>query len=158
VLPALALAFGRLFDLSHPLARSGAQYPSRPGQAWWAFSGFRGYYAWAVVGYALGLGVTLTANANGWTFNNVQGQPALLYLVPSVLGAMLLRSALHSETAALFAGTTPLALSAESGSSDGLGGSDGGMTALEGAPLGGDSALLVRRSPRSSWCCNSKDH
>ena len=65
-----------------------------------------GYFAWGVFGYGLGLAVTLAANAYGWTFNDVKGQPALLYLVPGVLGALLLRSLLHRETAALFSGSS----------------------------------------------------
>ena len=79
VLPALAIAYGRRVDL--------ATAPD----AWF------GYYTFAVVGYAVGLLTTLAANAYGWTFNGVQGQPALLYLVPGVIGFQLLRAVIACE-------------------------------------------------------------
>lgn len=86
VLPALAIAYGRRVDLA-----------SAPN-AWF------GYYTFAVVGYAVGLLVTLAANAYGWTFNGVQGQPALLYLVPSVIGFQLLRAVIACELQATWEG------------------------------------------------------
>ena len=64
-----------------------------------------GYFAWAVVGYGLGLAVTLAANVYGWTFYGVRGQPALLYLVPGVVGALLCRSVLNHYVAELWAGS-----------------------------------------------------
>ncbi|KOO26815.1 signal peptide peptidase-like 2b [Chrysochromulina tobinii] len=86
VLPALAIAYGRRVDLA-----------SAPN-AWF------GYYTFAVVGYAVGLLVTLAANAYGWTFNGVQGQPALLYLVPGVIGFQLLRAVIACELQATWEG------------------------------------------------------
>ena len=71
VLPAFAIAFARRIDLATAPER--AAVPSC------------GYYAWAVCGYGAGLAVTLAANVYGWTINGVEGQPALLYLVCSVL-------------------------------------------------------------------------
>ena len=48
-----------------------------------------GYWPAATLAYAFGLGITLVANIYGWTFNGVQGQPALLYLVPCTVGSVL---------------------------------------------------------------------
>ena len=55
-------------------------------------------------GYAIGLAVTLAANTYGWTFNGVQGQPALLYLVPGVLGAIGVRALLEGEVGSIWSG------------------------------------------------------
>jgi signal peptide peptidase-like protein 2B len=44
------------------------------------------YWIPLVISYAVGLALTFVANINGWTFNGVRGQPALLYLVPCTLG------------------------------------------------------------------------
>ena len=96
VLPALALAYARRIDL----ASEQADAPGGGGRAPCC-----GYFAWAVCGYALGLLVTLAANAYGWTFNGVQGQPALLYLVPGVIGSQLMRALLVGELSALWNGT-----------------------------------------------------
>jgi hypothetical protein len=78
VLPALAIAYGRRIDLYRAAA-------DRPGSV--SLLGkvssccSLGYFGWSVAGYGLGLAVTLAANAYGWTFNGVQGQPALLYVI-----------------------------------------------------------------------------
>ena len=87
VLPALAITFARRIDLASTTDSSCC-----------------GYYAWAVVGYILGLTVALCANAFAWTINGVDGQPALLYLVPGVIGSQLIRSALRGETGSLWKG------------------------------------------------------
>ena len=63
------------------------------------------YFGWCVVAYVLGLCTTLAANICGWTFNGVQGQPALLYLVPCTLGAVALRALFRRELGALWHGT-----------------------------------------------------
>jgi len=91
VLPALAIAFARRVDLALAREHHGAAVRC-------------GYFSWAVVGYGLGLAVTLAANTYGWTFNDVKGQPALLYLVPGVIGALLLRSLLQQSTRELWDG------------------------------------------------------
>ena len=64
-------------------------------------------------------------------------KPALLYLVPGVLGAITLRSALWGETAALFSGTSlmktptsPPTPNEDGGSSDGATSADGAMWRL----------------------------
>lgn len=92
VLPALALAFGRRIDLASSAARG------EPAPRF-------GYFGWTVAGYAIGLAVTLCANAYGWTFNGVEGQPALLYLVPGVVGSQLVRSALRGELSDVWEGS-----------------------------------------------------
>ena len=89
VLPALALAYGRRVDLCHPSGTPPAC----------------GYFLWAVIGYGVGLLVTQAANVYGWTFNDVQGQPALLYLVPGVVGSQFIRAVLCGELPAIWEGT-----------------------------------------------------
>ena len=96
---ALALALARRVDLALHRAQPGASTLATPSP----FAG--GYFAWAVVGYGLGLAVTLAANVYGWTFYGVRGQPALLYLVPGVVGALLCRSVLNHYVAELWAGS-----------------------------------------------------
>ena len=88
VLPALALAYGRRVDLCHPSGTPPAC----------------GYFLWAVIGYGVGLLVTQAANVYGWTFNNVQGQPALLYLVPGVLLTQIGRALACNELSAMWHG------------------------------------------------------
>ena len=63
-----------------------------------------GYYPWAICGYGVGLMVTQAANVYGWTFNNVQGQPALLYLVPGVLLTQIGRALACNELSAMWHG------------------------------------------------------
>lgn len=92
VLPSLAIAYGRRIDLAS--AAASGQTPSRCG-----------YFLFAVLGYAVGLIVTQAANAYGWTFNGVQGQPALLYLVPGVIGFQLLRALLARDLEAVWEGS-----------------------------------------------------
>ena len=75
MLPALAIAYGRRIDLY----RAAAGSVSLLGKVSSCCS--FGYFGWSVAGYGLGLAVTLAANAYGWTFNGVQGQPALLYVI-----------------------------------------------------------------------------
>jgi hypothetical protein len=95
VLPALLIAFARRLDLVTAAKR-------RLGSA---STTACGYYAWAVIGYGAGLFVTLCANIYGWTFNGVQGQPALLYLVPGVVGAIFLRSLLLHDVTPVWEGS-----------------------------------------------------
>ena len=123
MLPALALAYARRVDLagrgpprsSHHLPRhNGGGSRGSPccsvrsllhlllSPLYLFCAG--GYFPWAVSGYALGLVITQAANVYGWTFNDVQGQPALLYLVPGVLGSQLLRAAICGEVAAVWTG------------------------------------------------------
>ena len=107
VLPALALAYARRLDIclsaaSSPSVRSDrGRAPPRDSSG---DNGGCGYFVWAGVGYALGLAVTHAANIYGWTFNGVQGQPALLYLVPGVIGSQLVRASLHGELHAVWTG------------------------------------------------------
>ena len=70
VLPGLLVAFTRRYDLAR-------------GLAGWR----RAYFAPAALGYALGLVVTYAALL--LEVGGGQGQPALLYLVPCTLGAVL---------------------------------------------------------------------
>ena len=110
VLPALAIAFARRMDLVRRPPAVATPFPVSPLRS--LCNGLRclcegGYYVWASIGYALGLFVTLLANTYGWTFNDVKGQPALLYLVPGVIGAILLRSVLYGETKELLEGDAP---------------------------------------------------
>ena len=44
-----------------------------------------GYFPLLCIGYCVGLSLAFLANAMHWTINGVQGQPALLYLVPCTL-------------------------------------------------------------------------
>ena len=73
------------------------------------------YFKLAAGGYALGLALTLAANTYGLTFNDVQGQPALLYLVPCVIGAFFLRAVPRHELAAVWHGTPLLGTAAGPG-------------------------------------------
>jgi len=132
VLPALALAFGRLIDLS--------RRPAPPS----ILRG--GYYPSAVIGYALGLAITLYANASGWTFNDVKGQPALLYLVPGVLGSFFLRAVRHGEVSIVWSGAAlPTPPDASS------------TTGVNEAPesMGSDAAAgpLLPPPRRTNGCC-----
>jgi hypothetical protein len=78
VLPALAIAYGRRIDIYRAAAgRPGSVSLLGKVSSCCSF----GYFGWSVAGYGLGLAVTLAANAYGWTFNGVQGQPALLYVI-----------------------------------------------------------------------------
>ncbi|KAL1510856.1 hypothetical protein AB1Y20_005689 [Prymnesium parvum] len=87
VLPALALALARRVDIA-------LAHPHRLG-----------YFECAVVAYAVGLALTLCANTYGWTINEVQGQPALMYLVPAVLGALFGRAILSRQLQQLWDGS-----------------------------------------------------
>ena len=64
-----------------------------------------GYYGVCCLAYTVGLAITLAANTFGWTFNGVQGQPALLYLVPCTVGAVAARGVLRKEFRQLWRGT-----------------------------------------------------
>jgi len=101
-----------------------------------------GYFSCAVVGYAIGLAITLAANAYGLTFNGVQGQPALLYLVPGVLGALLLRACTRSQLAEVWTGSSLPSPSLDE-DSDGSGSSSHPLE-----PHGGHEG--------SSCCCDYK--
>ena len=91
VLPALAIAYARRVDLiGEGAADCAADRAARP--CTWC-----GYFTWSVVGYAIGLAVTLAANVYGWTIHDVRGQPALLYLVPGVIGSQVLRALLYCD-------------------------------------------------------------
>jgi len=129
VLPALALAFARRMDLaladkstalalSVAAAKAAAKRlppPHAPAAAGCVMCPRLDYYGWAVMGYALGLAITLAANTYGWTFNGVQGQPALMYLVPCVLGSQLLVAWTRGELLAVWTGS-PLPQSSSTGS------------------------------------------
>lgn len=56
-----------------------------------------GYSPLLWAGYGTGLGVAQIANYMGWTIAGVQGQPALLYLVPLTCIPLLLFSAARGE-------------------------------------------------------------
>ena len=91
VLPGLLLVLARRADLS-------AGGVGGRGLRW------GGYFAPCVLAYALGLAMALGANAMHITVNGVQGQPALLYLVPATLGAVWWRVLRRNEVAALWHG------------------------------------------------------
>lgn len=163
VLPSLAITFARRVDLalSHHLKRRGDSSPRNGGGAAssssaavgcgggpspWAI----GYYPCAVLGYALGLGLTLAANAYGWTFNNVQGQPALLYLVPGVIGALLLRAACRGELAEIWTGRH-LPRTDENGAVDADGASSGAVA------TDAQTGPLLSRNRARGWCCDYKE-
>lgn len=82
VLPGLLAVFCRRFDLSHRLPLSRAYFPP------------------CVVGYGAGLLLTYCALWFSW-FGD-QGQPALLYLVPSTLGTTSLLALSREQFAALW--------------------------------------------------------
>ena len=63
---------------------------------------FKSYFALELLGYALGL--ALTYGALALDIGGQQGQPALLYLVPSVLCPILLRAARQSHLKLLWDG------------------------------------------------------
>ena len=172
VLPSLAIAFARRMDLLR--RRTGAGGGAGGGAGAGASTAYRvtkpfplsalrtlhqlvhcwcegGYYVWASIGYALGLGVTLLANTYGWTFNHVQGQPALLYLVPGVLGALLLRSAFFGETTFLLNGDAPEPESPLSRNVEANVGEDGNSSDFP------QHQLLGRRSSSETWCCAASD-
>jgi len=147
VLPALAIAYGRRIDLSlRPTPRRPSSPRTRPCRKCGGFRGLAvggvGYFSCAVVGYAIGLAITLAANAYGLTFNGVQGQPALLYLVPGVLGALLLRACTRSQLAEVWTGSS-LPSSSLDEDSDGSGSSSHPLE-----PHGGHEG--------SSCCCDYK--
>lgn len=63
------------------------------------------YWALATAGYAVGLSLALLANVLGWTINNVEGQPALLYLVPCSLAPVCARACLRGELRSVWSGS-----------------------------------------------------
>lgn len=164
ILPALVLTFGRRVDLAISSSPDAPKHLAAhsPLSSVRLAEGLpcQGYFLWGVIGYGVGLGVTLAANAFGWTFNGVQGQvrarrqrtgalrvlppsyvsllrlntpmtshspsltrvlplfgrcssllrfccaqPALLYLVPGVIGSLSLRALLQGELDALWYGS-----------------------------------------------------
>lgn len=60
------------------------------------------YFPVLVFGYGIGLFLAFLANTLGWTINGVQGQPALLYLVPCTLGPSLFMAWRRKELAYLW--------------------------------------------------------
>lgn len=91
MLPGLLLTLGRRMDLS--LSRRSA---SRCCVGYWLTS---------TLSYVVGLCLTLAANIYGLTFNGAQGQPALLYLVPCTVGAVVALSLARSECNQVWHGT-----------------------------------------------------
>ena len=77
ILPALVLTFGRRVDLAISSSPDAPKHLAAhsPLSSVRLAEGLpcQGYFLWAI-GYGVGLGVTLAANAFGWTFNGVQGQ------------------------------------------------------------------------------------
>jgi len=150
VLPALALAYARRVDLARRSPRtpimpatsactallSAALAPLRTART-------GGYYVWAVVGYALGLIITQAANVYGWTFNDVQGQPALLYLVPGVIGSQVVRAICMREISSVWSGEALLTSSL----------SDAHAEASSTDHAGSTARLLPRRG---GCCCDYK--
>ena len=94
VLPALALTFARRIDLAIADASAIQVHlhtdpPPPNGRTSARHLPCLGYFWWSVIGYGLGLGVTLAANAFEWTFNGVQGQVRLNHtLVCSMQGGL----------------------------------------------------------------------
>jgi len=117
VLPGLLLTLARRFDLTilHRAVASNvgvdpASHASQPlhGLGCGLGCGRCGggcYWAAAAIAYAIGLAITLAANIYGVTFNGVQGQPALLYLVPCTVGAVFAVSACRNEVHQVWHGT-----------------------------------------------------
>ena len=102
VLPGLLLVFARRVDLSAggQAASAGCHTPGLLRSVRWD-----SYFAPCVLAYAIGLGMALAANALRITVNGVQGQPALLYLVPATLGAVWWRAMRRTEVPALWHGS-----------------------------------------------------
>ena len=98
VLPGLLLTLARRLDLSiaHHRAPSGVAASHGCGGG--------GYWITCALGYTVGLAITLMANIYGWTFNGVQGQPALLYLVPCTVGAVSLVALCRGELSPVWHG------------------------------------------------------
>ena len=92
MLPAL-LAFAHRLDLA-AAARAGAREGGGPGggegrrQRRALAAAAAGYFALTIGGYAVGLGLASRPTVRV-TVNGVEGQPALLYLVPCTLGAIV---------------------------------------------------------------------
>ncbi|KAL1520333.1 hypothetical protein AB1Y20_021923 [Prymnesium parvum] len=97
VLPGLLLTLARRLDLC--VARRGAARAAGGG------GGGGGYWLAGSLAYCVGLAVTLAANMYGWTFNDAQGQPALLYLVPCTVGAVLTVALARNEAAQVWHGS-----------------------------------------------------
>lgn len=74
---------------------SGRIEAMRPGHA---------YFVVLLVGYGVGLALAFLFNMLGITINGVQGQPALLYLVPCTLGPLLVMSWCQGEFRELWDG------------------------------------------------------
>mmetsp|Transcript_19627 Transcript_19627/g.66230 ORF Transcript_19627/g.66230 Transcript_19627/m.66230 type:complete len:371 (+) Transcript_19627:2204-3316(+) len=87
VVPGLLLTFAARCDLS----LRGAASPF-------------GYWGAASAGYLAGLACALAANMYHLTINGVQGQPALLYLVPLTTGPVSLLAHLRGELPRLWSG------------------------------------------------------
>ena len=77
---------------------------SPPSVSWRAWMRAHTYWLSTCAAYAFGLGLTFTANVRGWTINGVRGQPALLYLAPLTLLAVLGLSLARRETGVLWRG------------------------------------------------------
>jgi len=77
-----------------------------------------GYWVLACVGYSVGLALALLANVFHVTLFGVQGQPALLYLVPCTLGPTCLRARSRGELFSLWSGAAIEAPSPHASSSD----------------------------------------
>ena len=92
-----------------------------------------GYFAASVLAYAAGLSMALAANSLHLTVNGVQGQPALLYLVPCTLGAVWWRGWRRGELRALWHGTV-LDPPADAVAADDLSGRDGGNSPCSSEP------------------------
>ena len=110
VLPGLLLTLARRYDLANSHRLLTPSTPAANGRGGCRPSSWPScYWAVAAVAYTVGLCITLAANIYGITFNGVQGQPALLYLVPCTVGGVFLYSVCRNEMHQVWHGT-PLLL------------------------------------------------
>jgi hypothetical protein len=110
VIPGLLLTLAARADLASGWKAVAAR-PARGKGGWglcselgWGLGGGT-YWLVASLGYGAGLALALLANAYNITINGVQGQPALLYLVPCTLGAVAGRAYLRGELSRLWDGS-----------------------------------------------------
>ena len=94
VIPGLLLCLARRADIIAASTRS----PKGGGGA------CAGYFVPCAAAYALGLSLAFLANTVHFTIFDVAGQPALFYLVPCMLGAMVWRAHRRHEFAAMWDG------------------------------------------------------
>jgi signal peptide peptidase-like protein 2B len=91
VIPGLVIVLGLRVDYANRTSSC------RPDQSYWTA---------LCAAYALGLAMTFAANINNWTFGTgVRGQPALMYLVPSILSCFLALAWRRGQVQAVWTGS-----------------------------------------------------